>query len=95
MKLLRADLNDVNSLDSDFKYAMCRFIMEVVKVKDGSDYSGHTLYQFCVGIQKYLTNKSVNWKLVEGDFKQLCTVLDNVMKERAKTVLVQPLEGQM
>ena len=84
VRILESDLNDVAKLrKSDFEYAMCRFIAEVVKVKDGSDYPGHTLYQMCVSIQKFLFSNGLKWKLIEGDFDQLHNVLDNVMKERA------------
>ena len=68
----------------DFEYSMCRFIVEVIKIKTGEDYPGHTLYQFCIAIQKYLFSKGLKWKLIEGDFDQLRTVLDNTMKERAQ-----------
>ena len=55
-----------------FEYSMSKFIAEVVKVKDGSDYPGATLYQMCIAIQKHLNINGVQWKLVEGDdFPQL------------------------
>ena len=62
---------------------MCRFLAEVVKVKDGSEYPGQTLYQLCVAIQKCLFTKGLKSKLVEGDFDDLCCTLDNLMKDRA------------
>ena len=67
-----------------FEFAMCKFIAEVTKVKDGSDYPGKTLYQMCIAIQNHLHQKGLKWKLVESEmFSNLRTVLDNVMKERA------------
>ena len=69
---------------STFEYSMCKLIAEVVKVKDGTDYPGATLYQLCVAIQKYLFSKGLYWKLIDGgNFDDLRTVLDNIMKERA------------
>ena len=63
---------------------MCKFIAEVMKVKDGSDYPGKTLYQICVSIQKHLKQAGVHWKLVQGDdFTDLRMTLDNLMKQRA------------
>ena len=56
----------------------------MVKVKDGSDYLGRTLYQFCIAIQKYLFSNGLKWKLIEGgEFDCSRNVLDNIMKERA------------
>ena len=82
--MLRSDLNDCNNLvKDDFEYSMCKFVAEVVKAKDGSDYPGRTLYQLCVSVQKYLFMNGIKWKLIEGDFDKLQNVLDNVMKERA------------
>ena len=85
VRILRADLNDVTKLCvSDFEYSMCKFLAEVVKVKDGQEYPGRTLYQFCVAIQKYLFSKGLKWKLIDGDqFENLRNVLDNLIKERA------------
>ena len=80
--------SDIDRLDrlgkENLEFALCKFIAEVTKVKDGSDYPGCTLYQMCVSIQKHLNQGGLNWKLVEGDeFRDLHVVLDNVMKERA------------
>ena len=85
VRILEADLNDVRNLErKSFEYAMCKFIAEVVKVKDGKDYPGATLYRMCVGIQKFLISKGKHWKLIKGgQFEGLHNVLDNVMKERA------------
>ena len=85
VRILRADLNDLLCMtESDFEYSMCKFLAEVVKVKDGTEYPGRTLYQFCVAIQKYLFSKGLKWKLIDGGrFETLCNVLDNLMKERA------------
>ena len=55
------------------------------KKKGGGDFLGHTLYQFCIAIQCYLKRNKISWKLVDGpDFRDLRTVLDNVMKIRAE-----------
>ena len=77
--------NLANLMKENLEYAMCRFIPEVRKLKDGDNYPGKTLYEMCVAIQKYVNERGdKNWKLVDGpDFKELRTVLDNVMKERA------------
>ena len=51
VRILISDLNYCKALRKvDFEYCMCKFIAEVVKVKDGSDYPGRTLYQMCVAI---------------------------------------------
>ena len=61
------------------------FIPEVTKLKDGSDYPGKTLYEMVTLIQKYLHQHNVLWKLFDDpQFLEVRTVLDNVMKERAK-----------
>ena len=84
VRILISDLDCVENLDRNaFEFAMCKFLAEVVKVKDGSEYPGRTLYQFVVAIQKYLVSKGLHWKLIDGEFSQLRTVLDNLMKERA------------
>ena len=81
--IYESDIYRVDCLERDsFEFAMCKFIAEVTKVKDGSEYPGKTLYHLCVSIQKYLNTKGVNWCLVEGtQFVKLRTVLDNLMKE--------------
>ena len=59
-RILESDLNDVKSLrKAPFEYSMCKFIAEIVKVKDGSDCPGATLYQMCVSIQKFLFSKGI------------------------------------
>ena len=80
-----ANLDNLPELRKDvFIYAISRFIPEVVKVKDGSDYPGKTLYEMVVSIQRYLNENGVNWKILDDtEFKEVRTVLDNVMKERA------------
>ena len=82
-----SNLNNVATLDpSNFEFSMCKFLAEVTKVKDGSDYPGKTLYQLIVSIQKYLHQNGKKWKLIESnDFGSLRTVLDNLIKERAKS----------
>ena len=84
VRILKSDLNDCKNLDKKcFEYSMCKFLAEVVKVKDGSEYPGHTLYQLVVSIQKFLFIQGIKWKLVEGDFDDLRCTLDNLMKDRA------------
>ena len=68
-----------------FSYAVCKFLAEVRKVEDGSEYPGCTLYHLVVSLQKYLSEKGKNWKLIEGpEFRDVCNVLDNLMKQQAK-----------
>ena len=79
---------DLNKLDSVMKfglnYSLCRFIPEVTKCKDGSDYPGKTLYEIIVSIQWYLHQHDKPWKIIEDpEFLDAKTVLDNTMKERA------------
>ena len=80
-----ANLENLKELRKDvFIYAISRFIPEVVKVKDGTDYPGKTLYEMVVSIQRYLNENNVSWKILEHvEFKEVRTVLDNVMKDRA------------
>ena len=66
-------------------YSLCRFILEVTKVKEGSDYPGKTLYEIIVSIQKFLNQGDLTWKLIDDPkFLDVKTILENVMKERAK-----------
>ena len=83
IKVFDVDLENLDKLDkASFCHAMCRFIAEVTKVKDGSDYPGKTLYEMATSIQKYLHQNRVMWKLLDDiDFTDLKVVLDNVMKE--------------
>ena len=80
-----ADLDRPETLDLEqFKFALCKFLAEVTKVKDGSEYPGRTLYHMVVAIQKYLNEKGLDWKLIDGnEFKDNRTVLDNQMKQKA------------
>ena len=79
-KIFDSNLDDVDKLNKEnFEYSLCRFVPEVTKVRDGSDYLAETLYEMCI-----VNEKCKQWKLVYGpDFKQLRTVLDNFMKERS------------
>ena len=90
--IVSTDLNNLKQLDKcAFIEAMCRFIPEVVKVKDGSDYSRKTLYEMVTLSQKYLHQNSISWKLlVNSQFSDIGTVLDNVMQERALGNINQP-----
>ena len=82
---IKSDLTNVKSVDKKaFINSMCRFIPEVLKVKDGSDYPGKTLYEMVTSIQKYLIENGLNWKLLDQhEFTDIYTVLDNVMHKRA------------
>ena len=84
VKIFEADLTKVELLNKDsFIHAMCNFIPEVTKL-DGSDYPGKTLYEMVTSIQKYLHQNNKFWKLLDdSEFRDVRTVLDNVMKERA------------
>ena len=79
------NLDDVSKLEKNsFIHSLCNFIPEVTKVKDGSDYPGKTLYEMVTSIQKYLNQNNAFWKLLDhNEFCDVCTILDNVMKERA------------
>ena len=83
IKVFDADIENLGKLDkASFYHAMCRFIAEVTKVKDGTDYPGKTLYEMVTSIQKYLHQNRVMWKLLDDvEFIDLKVVLDNVMKE--------------
>ena len=80
-----ADLNDLQSLTKDnLNHALCRFIPEVTKQRGDGPYPARTWYQMIVAIQKYLNVHKLHWKLLEtgeNAFSDVCTVLDNVMKE--------------
>ena len=80
---------DVDVLSSSTKenlgYALCRFLPEITKKKDGRDYPGKTLYEMLMSIQKYLNQNNVAWRLLDDpSFLDVKTVLDNIMKERAR-----------
>ena len=83
--IYNADLNNVDKLEKmNLIHALCYFIPEITKVS-GEAYRGKTLYQIVVSIQKYLESNKVYWRLIEDrEFRDVRTVLDNVMKERAK-----------
>ena len=86
MKIFEANLDNLGSLrKEDLCYSLTRFIPEVTKIKDGSDYPGKTLYEMIVSIQKYLNQNEKPWKIIEDpEFINVKTVLDNVMKEYSK-----------
>ena len=81
--ILDANLNDLKNINvKNFEYIMCRFIPEVTKTKGDGPYSGKTLYQMVVAIQKFLQLNKIKWTLMYSEeFKELRNVLDNVMKE--------------
>ena len=86
MAIYYADLRNLKELTiENFVHAMCRFIPEVTRKKGEGPYPGHTLYQMCTSIQKYLNVNKIPWKILEGPkFEDLRNVLDNIMKERTK-----------
>ena len=81
--IYEANLNDLPKLTlENFQHSMCYFIPEVTENKGEGLYTGHTLYQLVVSIQKYLNLNRIPWKIIKGpEFTDLRTVLDNVMKE--------------
>ena len=84
--ILAVNLDDLQLLmKENLSYALCRFIPEITKKKDGKDYPGKTLYKMLMSIQKYLNQNNVTWHLLDDpSFLDVKTVLDNVMKERAR-----------
>ena len=85
VRIYESDIDRVELLERDsFQFSVCCFLAEVHKI-DGTEYPGKTLYHLVVSLQKHLMSKGKVWKLVEGpEFKQIRTVLNNLMKERAK-----------
>ena len=85
VRVFESDLERIDLLNVEtFQYAMCKFVAEVTKAKDGSEYPGKTLYHLVISVQKFLNEKGLDWKLVESNaFGQLRNVLDNTMKDRA------------
>ena len=83
--IYETDLENVYCLERDsFEFAICQFLAEVRKI-DGSEYPGKTLYQLVVSIQTHINTKGKKWKLIDNVMLgKLRTVLDNLMKERAK-----------
>ena len=79
-----ADINQPDKLErANLNHALCHFIPEITKV-NGEAFPGKTLYQLIVSLQKFLETKKRYWRLIEDrDFRDVKTVLDNVMKERA------------
>ena len=77
-------MNNVDGISVEsINYALCKFLAEVTKAKDGSDYPGKMLYHLVISIQKFLNEKGKHWKLVEGqEFLDVKNVLDNLMKNR-------------
>ena len=86
VKIFESDLTSVQLLQKDsFAHALCVFLAEVKKQKGGSEYPGKTLYEMVTSIQKYLHQNNIFWKLIDGpEFIDVCTILDNLMKERAQ-----------
>ena len=70
---------------SNLSHSLCLFIPEVTKIKDGAPYPGATLYQMVIAIQHHLNKGGLNWKLIDVfEFKNVKTILDNVMKESTR-----------
>ena len=84
VRIWEADIDRYETLDIEqFKFALCKFLAEIRKIS-GEEYPGRTLYHMVVSIQKFLNEKGVDWKLIDGNqFKEVRTVLDNLMKQRA------------
>ena len=82
VRIYESDIDRVDLLERDsFEFALCNFLAEVRKV-DGNEYPGKTLYHLIVSIQKHIQSKGKSWKLIEGgQFSQVHTVLNNLMKE--------------
>ena len=85
-QIFNANIESIDTLTkADLCHALCRFIPEITKAKDGTEYPGKTLYELVISIQRHLNENSVNWKLIDDiEFSSVKVVLDNVMKERAK-----------
>ena len=83
VQIVRADLNDVENLNSsDLCYSMCRFCVEIKKI-DGKEYPPKTIRELVIMVQMYLNERGIYWKLLEHqDFVNLRNVVDNTMKER-------------
>ena len=86
VRISEVDFEFLGTLNkSNLSYALCKFIAEVTKKHDGSDYPGKTLYEMIICIQKYLNQREIPWRLIEDpEFMDVKNVLDNVMKERAQ-----------
>ena len=84
-QIVFTDLDDLSSLmKENLEYCLCRFIVEVRKVKEDEDYPGRTLYQMACALQNHLKKNKINWKLVHGsEFCNFNRVLDKVMQEHA------------
>ena len=80
-----SDLRELDKLTKpEFAESLCFFIPEVRK-RSGEHFPGKTLYQIIVGIQSYLNNNKIPWKLIDGpEFIEVRTVLDNIMMERTE-----------
>ena len=78
-----ADINNLQGLEKDnFIHSMTYFLPEVNK-QDGDLFPGKTLYQLVRAIQKHLNVNKIPWRLIDDpEFLDICTVLDNLMKER-------------
>ena len=89
IKIFEANLKNVRNLEKqNFVFALCKFISEVVKVKDRSDCPGKTLYEMVISLQKFVNQNGLGWELIEGeDFVEVKNILDNVMKQRAEANL--------
>ena len=60
-KIFETNFDDVQSPTKDnLVYSLCKFIPEVMKVKDGAQYPGATLYQIVFVIQHHISKKGIN-----------------------------------
>ena len=51
IRVFEANIDSIEGLkEENLSFALCNFIPEVTKIKDGSPYPGVTLYQFIVSI---------------------------------------------
>ena len=87
--ILYSDIQDLPCITKEnLEYCLCRFICEVRKSTDGTEYPGHTLYQMACALQNYLKKKGLMWKVVHGsDFQDFNRELDRVMQERAQNAI--------
>lgn len=80
---------NVSKLDEN----LCRFLMEVRKEKDQSEYPGKTLHEITAGIQGFLRDQGINLSFFnknEDNFKKLRSTLDGLMKHRAASGHIKP-----
>ena len=89
MTFIYGHITDISCLTKEnLEYCLCRFICEVWKSTNGSEYPGYTLYQLACALQNYLKKKGLLWKIVHiCDFQDFNWVLDRVIQERSKSAI--------